>query len=190
MGLSIRPAVAPALFALSILTALASPQIAAAPFTATYGFSATDWITVPPNPPVATLEGSVTVTFDTSDTSLTERTTGITLNSLNVSLGSAIGFLYDPTGFLSGTNLEGLFIGGIQSGVGSVAPGTDDFGILIINPRANNPTLEAVLLSTASPSAFWNAQTRSISSVPLPLPLALLGAGLVGLYVSRGIRKT
>lgn len=187
MGRSIRPIVAAALLA------LACSQAQAALITTTYDFSATDWFNVPPSPPVSTLEGSVTLTFNTSDTSLTERTSGITLNSLNVSLGSALGFIYDPNGFLSGLGLESMLIGGIADRVTSVSAGSDDFGLLIRNPSSSNPSLDVALLSTASPPEFWRSHTGTVSSLPAssipgPPTLPLLGLGLAGLLALRRLR--
>ncbi|HAV61732.1 MAG TPA: hypothetical protein DCY13_05125 [Verrucomicrobiales bacterium] len=165
---------------------MALGQAQAGLITRTFDFTATAWFITPPVPPVATLVGSATVTFDTDDDSLATYTTGITLNSLNVALGSDVGFIYDPTGSLPGTGVETLFVGGIEGQVFGTF-NTDDFAISIENPSSVMPMFSVALLST--PSATWRSEigtvTATATAVPEPLTLALFGIGMVGLVVTR-----
>lgn len=164
---------------------LALGQAQAALITRTYEFTATDWFNTPPEPPVDTLVGSATVTFDTDDDSLATYTTGITLNSLNVALGSDVGFIYDPTGSLPGTGIETLFIGGIENRVTGTFY-TDDFAVSIGNPSSVTPSLSVALLSTLEAGAIWRSETGTVTSaVPEPAGLALFAVGMVGLAVAR-----
>lgn len=175
--------------AAAAMLGLLSAPVQATPITRTYEFTATDWFIQPPTPPVGTLVGSVTLTFDTDDTSLTEQTSDILLNSLNVTLGSTLGFLYDPTGFASATGIESLFIGGVSNGVGTVTPGENDFGILIENPSSSSPSLAIALLSTADPAASWRSETGTVSVVPAPATLVLMSLGLAGIGYTRHCSK-
>ena len=59
--------------------------------TRTYDFS----VEMEPSAPDSPVTGSVTITFDPTGGSLLNQTTGIILNDLNISLGSAISFDYD-----------------------------------------------------------------------------------------------
>ena len=79
----------------------------------------------PTGAPVDPVVGSFTITFDPTQ-SYTEETSGITLNSLNINLGSEFGFDYAP----APTPI--IIVGGIRTGVHGITPGTDDFFLPIL----------------------------------------------------------
>ena len=79
----------------------------AALITQTYNITASGFGAGAPVDPVT---GSFTVTFDNASDILADTTSGITVNSLNIAVGSAVGFNYSTAGDI-------LDIGGIQNGV-------------------------------------------------------------------------
>ena len=86
-----------------------------------------------PDPaPVDPVIGSFQVTFDPTLTYV-DNTIDISLNSLNIALGSALSFSYDPDtdAFGGGT----LIVGGTASGPGFITydPSTNDFWLFITN---------------------------------------------------------
>src|SRR5271168_1696950 len=78
------------------------------------GFTSAFGQPVPTDP----VTGSFTITFDPTQTYI-DQTIGITLKSLNISLGSALAFDYSPTGNTHGAADE-LVVGGLQEGADSV----------------------------------------------------------------------
>jgi len=153
----------------------------AGPFTATGG-------SVPVNP----VTGSFTITFDPTQTYV-DSTSGITSDSLNIALGSALAFDYSPTAQTIGvtTYTAGeLVVGGVANGAGQLAfPSglTDDFW-LFINTFATTPTFFQVGYTqvSAGDNLFYTPQSStagSVSVAPVPLPPAawLLLSGLGGL---------
>jgi hypothetical protein len=96
--------------------------------------------------------GSFTISFDTANT-YTDQTAGITLNSLNIALGSALSFSYNAPG--SGLPLGTLVVGGISDGAQQVqfAPSTDDFWLFITNYATAPTFLQLGYSQTAVSSA-------------------------------------
>jgi hypothetical protein len=133
--------------------AIATTQSSAATVTDTVDFSATGFTTgvgtgSAPTDPVT---GSFTITFDPSLTYADPTTAGITLNNLNIALGSQIGFYYSPTGASAGE----LFVGGIQDGVCCVQISPtlyNDFYLHITN-FSTDPAFEQ--LGYTTPSGYW-----------------------------------
>ena len=68
------------------------------------------------------MTGSFTILFDPTLT-YTNSTTAITLNSLNITLGSALSFDYSPTGNGNGSADE-LVVGGVEEG--AISPSAND----------------------------------------------------------------
>ena len=127
----------------------------------------------PDAPPVDPVLGSLTLTFD-SDLVYTDETSGITLNSLNIALGSALSFSYDPAAgtFPAGT----LRVGGLHAGSDVIIfnPSTNDFW-LYINDIVGTPAFQQLGYTQTSVSSnnlfFTINQTGSVtvtSSVPEP----------------------
>ena len=142
---------------------------------------------VPPTDPVI---GSVTITFDTNQ-SVSNRTTGITLNSLNLALGSAISFSY-----FAATN--GLLIGGANLGTNTLSVGTDDFVIDVSQATTNTPMFNYLTYTLATqPTKAYQTFTVSptvagAGGVPEPHSwvLAIIGFGGIGAMLRRRGRAT
>jgi PEP-CTERM motif len=159
-------------------------------FTAS-GFTSAFGQPVPTDP----VTGSFTITFDPTQT-YTDETSGITLKSLNISLGSALAFDYSPTGNTNG-DADELVVGGLQTGAGSVslAPTVFDDFYLHIFTYSSTPTFQQVgyTTSSATPNSnyfFTNLPdsgagsvtvTPITSGVPEPSTWAMMLAGFAGL---------
>jgi hypothetical protein len=72
--------------------------------------------------PVDPVTGTFFITFDPTQT-YTDETSGITLNSLNIGLDSALSFDYSPTGNANGAADE-LVVGGLEDGASSISLGS------------------------------------------------------------------
>jgi PEP-CTERM motif len=159
-------------------------------FTAS-GFTSAFGEAVPTDP----VTGSFTITFDPTQT-YTDETSGITLKSLNISLGSALAFDYSPTGNTNGAADE-LVVGGVQAGAGSVflSPTVFDDFYLHILTYSSTPTFQQLGYTTSSSTADTNyfftdlpnsgagsvTVTPITSGVPEPSTWAMMLAGFAGL---------
>jgi hypothetical protein len=167
-------------------------------FTAS-GFTSAFGQPVPSDP----VTGSFTITFDPTQTYV-DQTSGITLNSLNISLGSALAFDYSPTGNTHG-DADELVVGGLQAGADSVflSPTVFDDFYLHILTYSSTPTFQQVGYTTSSATANSNyfftdlpdsgagtvTVTPITSGVPEPSTWAMMLAGFAGLGLL-GYRKT
>jgi hypothetical protein len=181
-------------FGLIIGGALLAPLTSvAATVTDLVTFSANSFNATGGTVPTDPVNGSFTITFDPTQT-YTDSTSGITLNGLNISLGSSLAFDYSPTSqTVDGvTYLPGeLVVGGITDGAGMVqfSPATDDFW-LFVNTFATSPTFLQVgyaQVAAGNNLFFTTNGTGSVSVAPVPLPAAawLMVSGLVGLGALR-----
>ncbi|MFI4973727.1 MAG: PEP-CTERM sorting domain-containing protein [Caulobacterales bacterium] len=105
-----------------------------------------------PPPPTDPVFGSFLITFDPTQTYVNS-TSGITLESLNLALGSPLSFDYSPTGIdLLGNvvvvNADELVVGGLGGGgaiyVG-LQPPSNDFSFHINGFTSENPTFGRLL---------------------------------------------
>lgn len=154
----------------------------AAPSTITYLFSATNFIpTTPIAPPVSTVTGSVTVTFDPTVAVLVPA--AATLNSINI---STIGF-----GSLVFTHTifgDTLAFGGTLNTILGVIPFTNDF-LLTFATASTTPTLPTFTYSQTG-KLTYTALSVTVTQVPEPATLALFGAGLAGIALMRRRHKS
>jgi hypothetical protein len=183
---------------LALALGLAMPA-AAAPITRTYNVTVINVhdqtrnnVPTPVNPVV----GSFTVTFDPALGTITNQTSGIAVNSLNVTVASPIAFSY------SAANTDELQIGGLDQGTGGLTDGVSDFLLDIFDASGPQPffgnmdyTIVGTTVATGQFSDFA-ADSRADGTVtvlpaldvPEPSTLPLFVAGgllLVASYVSR-----
>jgi hypothetical protein len=158
-------------------------------------FTATDFTTcscgVGGAPPESTVTGEFQILFDPTQT-YTDVTTGITLENLNISLGSALGFNYSPTGPGAGN----LYVGGTSDTAGTIfiPPSTvqDNFYLQIDN-IATTPSFDQLgYTQVAAGQNFYydisglSEGTVSVTDVaPEPASVALLGCSLLALGAIR-----
>jgi hypothetical protein len=158
-------------------------------------FSAGGFISAYGQPvPTDPVTGSFTITFDPTLT-YTDSTAGITLNSLNIPLGSALSFSYVLTG--GGE----LVVGGIDDGAGvvQISPSTDDFYLHIFT-FTTAPTFQQLgysEIATGPSSYFYNDLTNGgsgsvsvtpVIAVPEATTWAMMLLGFAGLGIA-GYRK-
>ena len=160
----------------------------AATITKTYSFAGTGFVGFYLNtpPPIDPLIGSVTVTFDPTQFA-TNETNGITVDSSNFSLGSAISFNYNPWS-------DQIIFGGANISTIAVGPGTDDFALDILHATSAAPQYHTAIYTRAStPGEVWAGPLSFRSAVPtvdaVPEPqtwaLMLLGFGSAGVMLRR-----
>jgi hypothetical protein len=171
-------------------------------------FSATSFSGGPPSSytggtaPTNPVTGAFTITFDPTQTYL-DSTTGITLNSLNILLDSALSFDYSPSAYTAGGQLFAageLVVGGLNNGACCVelTPSTfNDFYLQILN-FTSAPAFEQLGYTIAANGDYFysalGARGGSVSVTPTPLPAALplfaSGLGALGLFGWRRKRKS
>lgn len=158
-------------------------------------FSATNFTSSPPGGTSVPdpVQGSFTITFDNSasiSTPTTGTTTGITLDTLNIPLATALSFSYDSTA-------DTLYVGGLALGpeVIQVGPGANDFYLRILN-FSTAPTFDQLGYAETTGDYFYTTsatgQSVTVGPAPVPLPptVLLLGSGLLGLVGLRRFRKS
>jgi hypothetical protein len=147
---------------------------AAATITETYAFTATDLQPISGSgaAPVSPVTGSFTVTFD-PNVAVYDVTTGITLNALNIPLGSPLSFSFTPFGMLA--------FGGLASGVSAVEQGQSDFELAIWQPLGTAPIFGGFFYSEGGANSAWGAASGSVAVIPEPANWALMVVGFLGL---------
>jgi hypothetical protein len=148
-------------------------------------FNATDFQTINIPAPVNPVTGSFTISFDPT-LDYTDSTTGISLNSLNIVLGSTLSFTYNHTN-------DFLQVGGLANGAGTIqySPSTDDFYLQIFGLGAGTPTFNQLgytQTSYSSDNYFYTLnQTGTVSATPItaavpePSTWAMLLLGFTGI---------
>jgi hypothetical protein len=141
-----------------------------------------------PNPatpvPVDPVTGSFTISFDPTQDYLNS-TTGISLNSLNINLGSTLAFTYNHMN-------DFLQVGGLFDGVQFVqfSPSTDDFVVQIFGLGAGAPTFNQIVyaqVSSPDTQFFTLNQTGTVSATPItaavpePSTWAMMMLGFAGI---------
>jgi hypothetical protein len=142
----------------------------------------------PSGAPVNPVIGSITIEFDPTVT-VSQSTSGITLNSLNIALGSPLMFSFNP-GFF------GLMsIGGTQGSDG-VQHGTNDFAFSFFNADTATPQTPLFFYSQVGHANAYETRNVALSVsvvppsggvVPEPAAWALMigGFGLAGSALRR-----
>jgi len=150
--------------------------------------------------PVDPVTGAFTITFDPTQT-YTDSTTGITLNSLNISLDSALSFTYSPNPYTAGGfPFPGgaLIVGGNSAGACCITlPSTDPDFYLQILSFTTTPTYNQLGYLTADGNFFYgtisdgSVTVTPVAATPLPAAFPLFGTGLgaMGLLGWRRKRK-
>ena len=158
--------------------------------TETIGFTATDFTGFAVGPPIDPVIGSVTLTFD-SAVAATDTSTGISLNSLNITLASGIGYDYFPVG--SAFFPDELIIGGLVHDVNGIDAAFADFALVIGDATSKDP--QFLQLAYSQPTAFtgiYETSTGSLkvqsSAVPEPGSLTLFASPLLMLILRRRLR--
>jgi hypothetical protein len=172
----------------------------AAVITETYDFTLggfVDFFGNVASPPITSITGSFTLTFDPSVGAI-DQTTGIKVNSLSdTSIDTPIAFFAGPVGgspfFIS--------IGGNSDGAGMVLTGTNDFLLSLQFANAGslgNPQLAlcnsggscgdvgagalgSIYTLTTDPESAFFATTGTVSAVPEPSTWAMMLIGFAGI---------
>lgn len=174
-----------AIAAISAAALMATASSAsAAVITRTFEFSAHSFAASAGSyaPPVDPVVGSFTIQFDDA-ADVTDATSGITLNHLNIVLGSAIAYNY-MAGF------DVLEIGVAEGGGASVIyGGMNDFFLRISNASSDNPMFLLAAYSQAPTDAIW--WTSSFETLPSAVPepatwaMMIAGFGMTGTAIRR-----
>jgi hypothetical protein len=195
-----------AALAASAIMLIATLPAKAASVTDDVTFSASGFTSFPTGvtPPTDPVTGSFTITFDPTQT-VTD-STGITLNTQNISLDSSLVFDYSPSAYTISTP-DGpasfaageLVVGGSFDGAATVqyGPATNDF-TLQISSFTTSPVMTLLLYAqTSDDNTFFYNSVESVSvtpvvsatPVPAALPLFAGGLGVIGLFGRRRKRN-
>lgn len=166
---------------------LAASAASATPITRVFDFTASGF-TSDFGPPMAAptdpVVGSFEITFDPAAGDVFDVTTGISLRSLNIPLGSPLAYTY-----FSGPDV--LRVGGLSFGVSGVLFASNDFRLQIAD-LTGTPTFQGLTYAELSVGTTgFDSSTGQVTFGATPEPAAwallLTGFGLVGLSL-RGRR--
>jgi hypothetical protein len=181
--------------AVAALGLFALQQILAAPvdaavITRTYDFTVNNVHDQTRNnvpAPINPVFGSFTVTFDPALGTIVNQTSGITVNSLNVTIASPIAFSYNAA------NTDEVQIGGLDQGTGGLTDGVSDFLLDIFDASGPQPffgnmdyTIFATTIATGQFSDFA-ADTRADGTVTVVPTLAVTEPPMLVLFVVGGL---
>ena len=134
--------------------------------TRTFQFTATSFN--PATAPVTTVTGSATVTFDPMGGDVFNQKGGITLHSLNVSLGEVVGFNYRPA------SSDAMTIGGAAP-TGVIALGAQDFALGFRAASSGSPTFSFLNYRQTAGGTIYRSTTGSVTvSIAEPATALLL----------------
>ncbi len=180
-----------ALLSAALLAGAAAPATAAS-VTKVVEFSANsfvDGLLTPGVAPVDPVTGRFTIEFDPTAAAMNE-TAGIALDSLNIVLGSALSYNYDPL-------IDRLEVGGLATGANAVQfdPATNDFWLFIEDFLSLAPVFVQVgyaqvlagnnIFFTLNGTGSVVVTDPPVGAVPLPAALPLLLTALGGLAAYR-----
>jgi hypothetical protein len=163
------------LTALMVLTLLATVPASASIINLDVKFSANSFQASGGTPPVDPVNGEFTISFDPT-LDYTNDTSDITLNNLNINLGSTLCFTYQTA--VDGSFPAGMLrVGGLFDGSDTVqySPATDDFWLQIAD-FATTPAFQQVgyAQTDAGNNVFYTInQTGSVTVTPVPEPVTL-----------------
>jgi hypothetical protein len=146
----------------------------AAIVTRTYDFSASNFLQTATPPPVPVVRGSFTVTFDDA-VPVTDVTSGLTINSLNIPVGSQIVYSYElgEFGFIR--------FGGTETGSGGLLLGTNDI-LFQFSERFGGVLFYSSALTPDSSFFTTNVDVRVTQAVvPEPASWAMMLIGFIGI---------
>ena len=124
--------------------------------------------------PVDPVHIVVTISFDNA-ADVPQQTAGITQNSSNLALGSALGFMYVKA-------IDSLYVGGVQDTVGGGVGNSDDWTVLFGAASTDAPDFRLMFYTVAGSAAGWysfEGTATAAAEVPEPPTLALLSLGLL-----------
>ncbi len=159
---------------------LAPMAASAAVVSGTLSFVVAGFQTNDPSAPQDALDGKVTLTLDTAVT-VTDRTTGLSVQALNFASTSAVAYSYDATQDI-------LRLGGLANGVVKLSTTGNDFTVTIFNLFTSSNPLIVQGSYFIEPDAYFSTELdsgRARFAVPEPASMALLGGGLLGFAAVR-----
>lgn len=170
--------------ALGVAT-LAGAPAQAATIIRTFNFTGSDIVrlfgTAPS--PVSSVVLSFTVEFDPL-LAYTNQTSGIVLNSVNIPLGSAFGFSYQPVAN------QFMTVGGLANNTNGASTANDDFVLAINNTAGASPSVLSFVFTTAgAPGSLFRSFDNALVAAPVPEPatwfMMIFGFGAVGMALRR-----